>query len=253
MSPDRSSAGDPARTLALLWRDPSATPRRGPRRAFDLEQVVVAAVALADERGLEAVTIRGVADRLGVAPMSVYTYVPGKAELLDLMLDAVYAAMARSEPASPALLDRLRAVAEDNRLLYAAHPWAAAVSTLRPSLGPGALAKYEYELAAFDGCAAPDVIVDASLTHLLSFVRTCARDAEDAARAVAESGHDDAAWWAEAGQELARYVDPARYPRATRIGTAAGEAQGSAHDPEHAYRFGLERVLEGLAPVLVEG
>ncbi|MBC7561170.1 MAG: hypothetical protein H7270_17910 [Dermatophilaceae bacterium] len=43
---------------------------------------------------------------------------------------------------------------------------------------------------------------------------------------------------------------PEKYPRATRIGTAAGAAQGSAHTPTHAYRFGLARVLDGLAPLI---
>ena len=67
---------------------------RGPRRS--VADVVEAALALADADGLEAVTMRAVAERLGTSPMSLYTYVPGKAELLDLMLDALYLAMPRS-------------------------------------------------------------------------------------------------------------------------------------------------------------
>ena len=50
---------------------------------------------LADADGMEAVTMRAVASRVGMAPMSLYTYVPGKAELVDLMVDAVYLAMPR--------------------------------------------------------------------------------------------------------------------------------------------------------------
>jgi hypothetical protein len=46
-------------------------------------------------------------------------------------------------------------------------------------------------------------------------------------------------------------VDPERYPLAARVGEAAGEAHGSTYDPAHAYAFGLERVLDGLA-VLVD-
>ena len=46
---------------------------------------------------------------------------------------------------------------------------------------------------------------------------------------------------------LARVLDPAAYPLASRVGTAAGAAHGSAADPDHAYRFGLDRVLDGLA------
>jgi hypothetical protein len=83
-------------------------------------------------------------------------------------------------------------------------------------------------------------------------VQANARAAAEAQAARRQSGVDDAQWWAAAGPLLSRVLDPARYPRAVRVGTAAGAAHGSAHDPGHAYRFGLERTLDGLA-VLVEG
>lgn len=247
---DRSSAGDPARTLALLWRDPSAVPTRGPRRTSDLDTVLNAAIALADAEGLDAVTMRRVAERVGIPAMSVYTYVPGKAELLDLMLDAVYARMSRADTAGRGWRDRLATVAHENWALFEKHPWAAAVSTLRPPLGPGQTGKYEHELAALDGTGLSDVETDDCLTHLLTFVRACARDAIDARDTRRGSAMDDARWWAVAGPVLARVLDPARYPRATRVGSAAGQEHGSAHDPEHAYHFGLERVLDGLAALV---
>jgi hypothetical protein len=50
---------------------------------------------------------------------------------------------------------------------------------------------------------------------------------------------------------LARLLDPAAYPRAVRVGAAAGEAQGAAYDPDRAWGFGLARILDGLA-VLIE-
>ena len=66
MTSPRSSAGDPTRTLELLWRDSAATSRRGPAQGLSIGAVVMAAIALADQEGLEAVTIRRVAERLGV-------------------------------------------------------------------------------------------------------------------------------------------------------------------------------------------
>lgn len=249
-SSDRSSAGDPARTLALLWRDASSVPGRGPRRTTDVDAVVDASIALADTEGLTALTMRRVAERVGIPAMSVYTYVPGKAELLDLMLDAVYARMTRTSTEGRPWRERLTVVAQENRTLFAEHPWAAAVSTLRPPLGPGQIGKYEHELAALDDCGLDDVKADDCLTHLLSFVRACARDAIDAETAQRASAMDDARWWASAGPLLARVLDPDTYPRATRIGSAAGAAHGSAHDPDHAYRFGLERLLDGLVPLI---
>ncbi len=249
MTTDRSSAGDPARTLALLWRDPDAVPRRGPRRGLDVDALVAAAVGLADEHGLEALTMRRVAERVGVGVMSLYTYVADRDELLDLMLDAVYAQMPRTAGAEGSWRARLAAVAAANRDLYRDHPWAAEISTLRPPLGPGQMAKYEHELAAFDGCGLDDVTVDDCLTCLLVFVRASARDAH-AARGRRSGAPTDEEWWAVAGPLLGRVLDVERYPRAVRAGAAAGAAHGSAHDPEHAYRFGLERLLDGLAELV---
>lgn len=246
MADAHSSSGDPARSIALLWRDPAAVPRRGPARTWDLDAVVAAAIGLADDGGLAGVTIRAVAQAVGAAPMSVYTYVPGKAELLDLMLDAVYAAMPRAATAGWRWSERVRAVAEENRVLFAEHPWAARVSTGRPPLGPGSIGKYEHELGAFDGLGLDDVDRDACLAYVVEFVRGAALAAQDAADARAD-GRSDAQWWAEAGPVLARVLDPAAYPLASRVGSAAGAAHGSAADPDHAYRFGLDRVLDGLA------
>jgi AcrR family transcriptional regulator len=247
---ERSGAGDPGRTIALLWRDPAAVPRKGPGRGTSVDAVVEAAIALADAEGLAGLTMRRVATGLDISPMSIYTYVPGKAELLDLMLDAAYAAMPREDTRGRPWRERLGAVAEENRALYLAHPWAAEVSTLRPTLGPGAIGKYEHELTAFEGLDLEDVVRDDCLTFLLGFVQQSVR-AEVAARAAREeSGVDDEQWWAAAGPVLARVLDPSAYPLASRVGTAAGADRGSAHDPAHAYRFGLERVLDGLAAVI---
>jgi hypothetical protein len=109
------------------------------------------------------------------------------------------------------------------------------------------MAKYEYELAAFDDCGLDDVTVDDCLTHVLTFVRACARDSEAARIRDQREGVTDEQWWAAAGPLLTCVLDADRYPRAVRVGTAAGAAHGSAHDPEHAYTFGLRRLLAGLA------
>lgn len=250
MPSERTSAGDPARTLRLLWRDPEGLPRRGPRQGLSIDAVVAAATRLADTDGLEAVTMRRVAQALRVAPMTLYTYVPGKAELVDLMLDAAYARMARTDTSGRSWQERVTAVAADNRALYEAYPWAAEVSTVRPPLGPGLMAKYEHELAALDGVGLDDVEIDASLTHVLAFVQSCARAAADARAAQQDSAMNDEQWWAVNAPLLARVFDERAYPLAARIGSTAGAAQGGAYNPESAYRFGLRRVLEGLAALI---
>lgn len=244
----RTGAGDPARTLALLWRleTPSA---RGPAQTRTLNQVVDAAVDLADDRELAAVTMRALATHLRIAPMSIYTYVPGKAELLDLMLDAIYVRMPRPPWRTRDWRRRVRRLAAANRDLLRRHPWAAGLGSLaRPPLGPGVLAKYEYELSAFDGTALSDVDLDAALGFVLGFVHAQARAEQDHHRAAEEL--TDEQWWAASAPLLARLVDAADFPRATRVGEAAGSAQGSAYDPDRAWTFGLGRVLDGLGAII---
>ncbi|MFJ8580147.1 TetR/AcrR family transcriptional regulator [Micromonospora sp. NPDC093277] len=252
MSNHRSGAGDPARTLRLLWRQPDESPRRGPRPGRSLDDIVTAAIELADADGLDALTMRAVAQAVGVAPMSLYTYVPGKAELLDLMLDAGYTRMPRPDRSGEPWRARVAALAGDNRELYTAHPWATEVATGRPPLGPGMMAKYEYELRAFDGTGLDDVQRDAALTYVLDFVRAAARSAAEARLTRRETAWSDEQWWAANGPLLARVLDERRYPTAVRVGAAAGAAQNAAYSPDRAYQFGLARVLDGLG-VLIDG
>ncbi|MBO0855719.1 MAG: TetR/AcrR family transcriptional regulator [Nocardia sp.] len=252
MATTRSSAGDPARTLGLLWRDPSAVPRRGPDRRLSVDAVVQTAIDIADREGLRAVTMRRVATDLGAGAMTLYTYVPSRSELLDLMLDSVYAAIERRPATGTGWRARAEAIAEENRDLYLAHPWVCEVSTQRPPLGPGQLAKYEHELAAFDGIGLTDVEMDDCLTYLLTFVQAWAHNTIAARDARNDTGMTDEQWWAIAGPELGRYVDPASFPLASRVGEAAGAAHNSAHDPDHAFEFGLSRVLAGLE-VMITG
>lgn len=253
MTQHRTGAGEPSRTLALLWRhsDPSSTTRRGPGRSVDVDSVVDAALKLADESGLAAVTMRAVAERVGVSTMSIYTYVPGKAELLDLMIDTLYLRMERPPWRQRIWRRRFTAVAEANRALLETHPWVTEVSALsRPPLGPGLMAKYEYELHAFDGTGLDDVARDAALTFLLAFAQSHSRAAHDARRATTDTAMSDAEWWDANQPVLARALDPAAYPLAARVGAAAGEAQGATWSADRAWTFGLERVLDGLAALI---
>ncbi|MGW0160325.1 TetR/AcrR family transcriptional regulator [Mycobacterium sp. NPDC003323] len=245
----RSSAGDPARTLELLWRE-QRTPARGPRQRINVEQVIAAAIQIADTDGLSALTIRAVAAALGVAPMGIYTYVPGKAELLDLMLDTVYQQMPRSDLVGMLWRERVSAIAQENRAMLTRHRWVIDLPTTRPPLGPGLIAKYDHELSAFDGLGLSDLEMDAALTHLLGFVAAVARIANETRWAALDSGQTDAQWWQRAGPLLDRVLDADRYPLAVRIGAAAGHAHNSAYDADHAYQFGLARVLDGLAVLI---
>jgi AcrR family transcriptional regulator len=251
MPTERTSAGDPARTLELLWREPGTEDaRRGPRQGLSVEQVIEAAIGLADTDGLGAVTMRRVAHVLGVVPMSLYTYVPGKAELLDLMLDAVYGQMPRNNLSRKPWRERLATVAQENRQLFDAHPWVVEVTTSRPPLGPGLMAKYDHELRAFEGLGLNDLETDAALTFLLDFVHAAARSAAEASAVQQESAMSEEQWWAANAPLLVRVFDQNKYPTAARVGTAAGAAHGAAYNADHAYHFGLQRVLDGLSSLI---
>ncbi|GAB1822477.1 TetR/AcrR family transcriptional regulator [Herbidospora sp. RD11066] len=251
MTKERTGEGDPARTLELLWREPGqGGSRRGPKQGLTVDGVVAAATELADTGGLDALTMRSVAQRLGVTPMTLYTYVPGKAELLDLMLDAAYLRMPRTDHPGASWQVKVAAVAHENRDLYRRHHWVATLPTARPPLGPGLMAKYDHELAAFDGLGLDDVEMDAALTFLLGFVQSNARADLDTQAAARDSAMSDEQWWTANAPLLARVFDPARFPLAVRVGSTAGETHQGMYDPDHAFTFGLQRILDGLTHLI---
>jgi AcrR family transcriptional regulator len=239
----------PDRALHLLWRHTprgaAALPRRGPRQRLSVDEVVDAAVDLADRDGLAAVTMRALAQHLGIAPMSVYTYVPGRNELLTLMVDQV---TGRTElpPHPDDVRARLSAVARLQLADYRRHPWLLDVSGIRPWLGPHASDRYEWQLGAVDGLGLDDVEMDQAVALLVGFAAGVARAVHEKRRAEEESGLTEAEWWEANHEALAELTAGRSYPLATRVGTAAGETYGAATDPERELEFGLARVVDGL-------
>jgi AcrR family transcriptional regulator len=263
-------SGDPARSLALLWRTRERPGRKG-RADLDVDRIVRAAIEIADADGLAALSMRRVADRLGVAVMSLYTYVPGKAELIDVMFDTVCAeadGSAGEDNADGSSADgsktdedtadqdtadedsgwraRLERVARDNWAMYHRHPWMLHVAPNRPVLGPNALAMYERELNAVDGIGLSDVEMDSVVILVAGHVEGAARRSIETAHAERSTGMTDEQWWSAHAPLLAKLVDFRRFPTASRVGSAAGEVHGAAYNPDHAFEFGLQRVLDGI-------
>jgi AcrR family transcriptional regulator len=251
MPTEYSGAGDPARSIALLW-GVSAARRRGPRPRLTVTGITRAAIALADESGLDAVTMRRVAERIGnTTAMSLYTYIPGKAELLDLMLDAVHGEPV--EPAAPSDGDwraRLAAVARQRRARYLRHPWLLQVAVNRPVLGPHVIATYDRELAAVADTGLSDVEMDLVVTMVGDYVHGAVRGEIHAASLARDSGVTDQQWWDAHAPLLAQVLDADRFPLASRVGAAAGAAYGAASDPARAFEFGLARLLDGVAALV---
>ena len=240
--PEFSGSGDPARSMALLWRRRDAAPAVG-RSGIFVDGIIAAAIHVADTEGLPALSMRRVAEQLGVGTMSLYTYVPGKAELIDVMIDTVVEETARPASVKGGWRPWLELIARENWDLMRRHRWLLQVSTGRPPLGPGIIAKYDYELRAVDGIGLSEMEMDAVLTLVLGYVSGAARGAAEQTQAEEHTGVSLDEWWFSVSPLLDRVYDESRYPVATRVGSIAG---GSSYDTDATFEFGLQRVLDGV-------
>jgi AcrR family transcriptional regulator len=105
---------------------------------LDVETIVDTAFGIADDRGLDAVSLRRIAQRLGVTPMALYRYVEDKEDLLDALAERLYAELALPD-GTGGWWDGLARLAHSTRQVLLAHPWAAPLFA-RPLEGPHARA-----------------------------------------------------------------------------------------------------------------
>jgi AcrR family transcriptional regulator len=254
VSAKKAAAPDPARSLALLWGSHTKPGRSG----LTVRAIVTAAIELADASGLEAVSMRLVAEQLKVGTMSLYTHVPGKGELTDLMFDSVhgdlYASVDEPSEHPGGWRGALEFIARRNWDLLVAHPWLHEVPAGRNALGPNITLKYEAELRPLDGLGLTDVEMDSTLTLVLTHVLGTARASAEQARTQKDSGMTDEEWWLTTSPVLERYMAGVadRFPLAGRVGTSAGEQYQATMDPAHALTFGLTRILDGTALLIAD-
>ncbi|MEZ5211200.1 MULTISPECIES: TetR/AcrR family transcriptional regulator [unclassified Gordonia (in: high G+C Gram-positive bacteria)] len=249
------SADDVRRIVDLLWgaarADETPAPRPGPRQRSSVREVVAAAIGIADAHGLAELSMRTLAARVGLRPMGLYTYVPNREVLLALMVDAV-AAEDGPIRAETGLAECLRAVAGQYRDELLAHPWLLGVPAWRPVPGPGSSRRYERQLvaiteaAAREGMVFGDVELDAVVAALRAFAMGNARSRIDQRAAHRDSGMTDAQWWAVAGPRLAESMPAGDYPVSSRVGSVVGELFAGPGDADHAYEFGLGRLIDGI-------
>lgn len=248
-------------TIRLLWRHREEQPRRrGPRPARSLDDLVRAGIELADSDGLAGLTVRRLADRLDLSRMSVYSYVRDLDQLTELMIDTVQAEPFDGAPRFPygsrsrPPADRAngwrrpaRLVADTNLDLLRRHPWLIEWPSDRPVLGPNSTRKYDRELAVFDRLGLTDHQLDLCLWLLLGHVRTTAAQLQ-----VVGSADSSGDWWQESAAAAAARITAAEFPLAVRVGAAAGEVQQTAFDPLLNYRFGLDRLLDGIQLLITD-
>ncbi|WP_152362229.1 TetR/AcrR family transcriptional regulator [Microlunatus speluncae] len=235
------------RTLRLLWRRELGAREgsRGPKQSSSVDDVVRAAIAIADAEGLDALSMRKVGDRLGLRVMSVYTYVANRAELVSLMVDEV----AGEEPMKPhrgATRTRLRRVCQQLYDGYRRHPWLLQAESIRGNLGPNVVTRYEWQLAAIEGIGLDDISMDQVITLIGGFAAGAAQMSIEVKRTQETSGLTDAEWWEINAPILDRVMAGTSFPLAGRVGTATGETYNAATDPDLSFRFGLDRILDGV-------
>jgi TetR/AcrR family transcriptional regulator, tetracycline repressor protein len=110
----------------------------GQRAGLSRELVLAAARRIADEEGVDRLTMRRLAAELGVMPNSLYSYVPHKDALLDALVDDLLADIDPGDPAEGDWRDGLIRVMDSSRRLLLAHPQLVPVFLARPGLGPNA-------------------------------------------------------------------------------------------------------------------
>lgn len=239
-APDGTPIG--RRIVELLWDAPPPA-ARGRRPKVSVTQVVDAAIALADEEGFEALSMRSLARRLGVGAMSLYTYVPGRDELFELMIDRAYGERTSSDPAQPW---RARYVhhARQALAMYRSHPWLVHSNLWRLPPGPGCLGVSE-DLLAVGRAAGLPTGTGARVSSLLeSYIFGIARgEIADQAQA-ARSGQSSDEHWAARASVWTRYFDPQRFPMLLQTWESGHYDEHG--DDEAELRFALDLILDSV-------
>lgn len=136
--PNRATGLDWSRVMEAEAAPPRSAARGTRGVGLSAQSIVAAAIAVADRDGLDAVSIRRVAALLGVRPMSLYTHIASKDELLDLMANELVGLMLIDPPPTGGWRSQLSAIARRSYATFVAHPWVLAAFARRPRPGPNA-------------------------------------------------------------------------------------------------------------------
>ncbi|WP_163509499.1 TetR/AcrR family transcriptional regulator [Fodinicola acaciae] len=220
----------------LIWDRPEP-PSRPALAPLSRERIVRAAIALADEHGLEAVSLRKVAAALDAGPMRLYGYLATKQELLDLLVDAVYAEI---RPVGDDWQSLLRSHARQLRAAARRHEWLADLLGGRPQLGPNAMASGEAVLA---GLAELDLdAVMPVMAAVTAYVTGAVRREIAELRAERSTGMDERQWQAATGPYLRRIFASGRFPALEKV------VRDAVHlTADETFELGLDYVIDGIA------
>lgn len=209
---------------------------RSPRVKPTRERIMSAAVALADRDGLEALTIRALATDMGVGPMTLYHYVDGKEQVLDGMVDLVFAEMALPDP-SLSWREAVRARCESAREVLTRHPWSVPLLESRRSPGPETLRHHNAML---------ECLIEGGLSIPLTAHAYAVLDSYVYGFAIQEAnlpvqGGEESA---EIAAEIAASFTPETYPYLVRF--TVEHAMKPDFRFGDSFGFGLDLLLDGL-------
>lgn len=223
----------PSRSLELLWKRHERN-APGPKPALSLEGIIRAALAIVDREGMSALTMAGVAARLKVTTMALYRYVPGKGELVDLMIDAAFGA----PPAAGGgdWRSEVRRWAHAELALFEGRAWLLETVLRGEAMGPNWLSWLNAALRALESSGLSGAQRMAAVTLVDGHVRSIAQ----ISLRVTEG------WSANFARVIGWVAHDARYsPLVAAMSDGSGTKSEQEHIREH-FEFGLERILDGI-------
>jgi TetR/AcrR family transcriptional regulator, tetracycline repressor protein len=207
----------------------------GRPRRLTSSRVVAEARRIGAEEGIEALTMRRLADALGVLPNALYTYLPDKASILDAVLDDLIGDVERPDPnASPRR--GLVSLMASYRSLLLTQPGLIALTVSRPQIGPKAIRLREDGLTLLKRGGLSDA--DAVHAYMALFAYTAGFVAFEAGRPAGERDAEQRADARKVHESLAADEFPTTRALARRLAKRPGEAE---------FTYGLERLLDGFA------
>lgn len=229
------------RGIALAW-GVAADPQRGPKREMSVERIVEAAVELADAEGIGAVSMAAVAARLGFTPMSLYRYVSAKDDLLLLMQEEATGLPPESLLEIDGWRERLRALFQEQVMLYLRHPWMLSLPITGSPITPNSSAWLDAGLAALEGTpltAEERIAVVLAMTGQARWCGIVQAGYTEQARGTGRTPEEVSMFEAALYQRVITAEEFPALRRAIDEGVFV-----SAADP---FQFAADRVLDGVA------
>jgi AcrR family transcriptional regulator len=230
-------------SIAAAW-GVRERPRKGPKPGLTLPRIVDAAISVAERDGLAAVSMSRVATELGASTMSLYRYVSAKDELLMLMADAAYGAPPSFRGPEDDWRTGISNWAWWSLERMRRHLWVLRIPINGPPITPNQIAWLEAGLQCMRETGLTEAEKMSIILLISGYVRNDATISADIDAAARAAGKDLQEFMPAFARILRRVTDPERFPALTAV--LATDLFDVDDDPDDEFRFGLERILDGI-------